>query len=1122
VSLFPYAADRVQETTTTTGTGTLTLLGAVADFQSFATAYPSGATLTYCVTDNVTNWEVTQGTYSPSGLTLTRALTPLASSNAGALVNFSAGVKTVFFVVPGAWFTAIPPANIAPGASGQILTTSGGVTLWAASPTATVAQENVVYVATGGNDTTGNGSIEAPYATYAKAVTSIGSAATSTNNYAVAFSPGNYAQSILLAPWIWIAGFDISGTTALNGNVSLGSGFAGSSTVISGISSATVNGNVDLNFLGLGSTNGNAQFSNVVFEGTYSIEGNGDAANEVGLIACGFGNPVTAQDIQLNSDDSSFAGLTVTAPSFGSTINLSGGVNQGNLSVTGSAHAATVSSIGAALVGSLTLSGTNATYTASLSGVPTGSLTFSGGAATSQYVVLGELPIANLKPGSNGQVALTSGGVSTWGTAPAGTTTLTGGVTGTGTGTIATTVASVPASALPALTISQDVAASLAAGNFTATVEQARAGLVTWASGTGVQQWATGATFTIDQASTTSATGANSTWAPQTSSNSNATPGNAIINLGVESGTGTAAQVQCQRGGVPFFAITTAQTSSTPAQAEAIWIGPGAASQSSSNYTIQYYGGDLFLNNTSGVFVSIGNVPVTLTDLPGFAVFGGILQDFGGGTGMLAIGPGYPSAPVTIPTSLPTSFANLYNNAGSLELNIANSVLQFSSVSTAPRIAQASTTTATGASLTIAPQTSSNANATGGSVIVSLQTAAGTGSDALLEVTVGGTIEWQFGRYPGASSTGAVWCGLGGTAANTTNYLFGGNSAQAAYNSGAGSQINFQIQSTTYFSLTPSGLQFFDSTSQSLGSGVGVIGIAPATTLPSAAIATGVVTAVDATGIHFYEGATPTNFATLGIASSVSALWLNVHPAGIANSVLFSDGTNLVVNSPNGYVSLRVANTAGTLLHGDASGVQLFSDTEAFGGGVGVLGITYAIVNPTTNPSVADGMVMWANSSAFSAGNPALQARGSFGAVTTMAAGGSLAANTQAQAVDQVFGCCRTVSSSAATTILNYTTPSGISGILYITITARAVTSGEGVAVGNMASQQWQCGWQNIGGTVTVAGLSAITAGITTGGGGIFNPTLTTTVTGAQITFLVSGSASATIDNQLYAQILMC
>lgn len=92
-------ADRVQETTTTTGTGTVTLAGAVSGFLSFA-AVGNGNTTFYTIADQSgPNWEVGIGTYTSSGTTLSRT-TVLSSSNSGSLVNFGSGTKNVFVTLP--------------------------------------------------------------------------------------------------------------------------------------------------------------------------------------------------------------------------------------------------------------------------------------------------------------------------------------------------------------------------------------------------------------------------------------------------------------------------------------------------------------------------------------------------------------------------------------------------------------------------------------------------------------------------------------------------------------------------------------------------------------------------------------------------------------------------------------------------------------------------------------------------------------------------------------------------------------------------------------------------------------------------------------------------------------
>lgn len=88
-------ADRVRETSTTTGTGAITLAGAVQGFRAFSAVLAVNDTCYYTIADLPgTNWEVGIGTYSAAS-TLTRT-TVLSSSNAGAAVTFAAGTKDVF------------------------------------------------------------------------------------------------------------------------------------------------------------------------------------------------------------------------------------------------------------------------------------------------------------------------------------------------------------------------------------------------------------------------------------------------------------------------------------------------------------------------------------------------------------------------------------------------------------------------------------------------------------------------------------------------------------------------------------------------------------------------------------------------------------------------------------------------------------------------------------------------------------------------------------------------------------------------------------------------------------------------------------------------------------------
>jgi hypothetical protein len=91
--------DRVKETSTITGTGTLTLAGAADNFQSFS-VIGDGNTTYYAIVDVATgDWEVGLGTYTASGTTLSRD-TVLESSNSGSLVSFAGNAVEVFCTYP--------------------------------------------------------------------------------------------------------------------------------------------------------------------------------------------------------------------------------------------------------------------------------------------------------------------------------------------------------------------------------------------------------------------------------------------------------------------------------------------------------------------------------------------------------------------------------------------------------------------------------------------------------------------------------------------------------------------------------------------------------------------------------------------------------------------------------------------------------------------------------------------------------------------------------------------------------------------------------------------------------------------------------------------------------------
>ncbi len=93
--------DRVKETSTTTGTGTLDLGGAALDFESFVSGIGTGNTTYYAISHAGTNdFEVGIGTVTDAATDTLSRDTILSSSNSDNAVNFGAGTKDVFCTQP--------------------------------------------------------------------------------------------------------------------------------------------------------------------------------------------------------------------------------------------------------------------------------------------------------------------------------------------------------------------------------------------------------------------------------------------------------------------------------------------------------------------------------------------------------------------------------------------------------------------------------------------------------------------------------------------------------------------------------------------------------------------------------------------------------------------------------------------------------------------------------------------------------------------------------------------------------------------------------------------------------------------------------------------------------------
>jgi hypothetical protein len=140
--------DRVKETTSTTGTGTLTLGGAVTGFQTFTSVLSNSDTTYYAIFESSTGqFEVGLGTFTSSGTTLART-TILESSNSGNAINLTAGAADVFITQPAEKAVYLDSSGHIAAADGRNVTNVAASTATTAGTVTTAAQTNITSLGT--------------------------------------------------------------------------------------------------------------------------------------------------------------------------------------------------------------------------------------------------------------------------------------------------------------------------------------------------------------------------------------------------------------------------------------------------------------------------------------------------------------------------------------------------------------------------------------------------------------------------------------------------------------------------------------------------------------------------------------------------------------------------------------------------------------------------------------------------------------------------------------------------------------------------------------------------------------------------------------------------------------
>lgn len=187
---FKYA-DRVRETSTSTGTGTFSLAGAVTGFQTFSTGIGASNTCMYTISHRTAaEWEVGYGTLDALGTTLTRTSVQ-SSSNSNSAVTFSAGTKDVFVTAP----AQIIPAND--------LVAGGRLTIQSLNPwqNSIVSGSTLRYTpATSSTIHLWTGNYWAPY-TITSELTITNATTAANQNYDVSINWNSGSPTLVLTAW---------------------------------------------------------------------------------------------------------------------------------------------------------------------------------------------------------------------------------------------------------------------------------------------------------------------------------------------------------------------------------------------------------------------------------------------------------------------------------------------------------------------------------------------------------------------------------------------------------------------------------------------------------------------------------------------------------------------------------------------------------------------------------------------------------------------------------------------------------------------------------------------------------------------------------------------------------
>lgn len=226
--------DRVKETSTTTGTGTYSLAGAVTGFQTFVAGIGNGNTCWYGATDG-TDWETGLGTVTDATPDTLARTTIFASSNSDAAVNWGAGTKTLYVTLPASKLSTLLDTLVG-STQGQIA--YRGASTWSPLSPGT-ANQRLITGGSGANPSWGGGIATIASGSFPAAATLDLTSIPAFYSYLVLQVAGASCSSSTRHPRVQVSTNNGSSFDTTSSNYGLGNGSVSGWTTDAGLLSLT-------------------------------------------------------------------------------------------------------------------------------------------------------------------------------------------------------------------------------------------------------------------------------------------------------------------------------------------------------------------------------------------------------------------------------------------------------------------------------------------------------------------------------------------------------------------------------------------------------------------------------------------------------------------------------------------------------------------------------------------------------------------------------------------------------------------------------------------------------------------------------------------------------------------